>query len=221
MTTRQEILQAIKRTAVAGRALGQGGFSSATGIKEHQWRKHWTRWNQAVVEAGFLPNTLTPKYADETLGTCLAGLARSLGIMPVKGDIDHKKAADPTCPSYEAFGRWKGSGTLASALHSFRGDRADLSDIAAMCQSKAASSPPARTTARDRVVKGYVSLKRYGRSGRDWKIGKTEDVRRRHAQLERRSMRPRRYRTRFCLTRSPSGSCRTSGAAGNSAVSET
>jgi len=40
MTTRQEILQAIKRTAVADRALGQGGFSSATGIKEHQWRKH-------------------------------------------------------------------------------------------------------------------------------------------------------------------------------------
>jgi hypothetical protein len=43
---------------------------------------------------------------------------------------------------------------------------------------------PTRTTARDRVVKGYVYLKRYGRSGRDWKIGKTEDVRRRHAQLE-------------------------------------
>jgi len=175
MTTRQEILQAIKRTAVAGRALGEAAFSSATGIKQPQWRRHWTRWNQAVVEAGFPPNILTPKYADETLGTCLADLARSLGTMPVKGDIDHKKAADPTFPSYEAFRRWKGSGTLASTLHSFCGDRADLSDVAAMCQ----------TTARDRIVKGYVYLKRYGRSGREWKIGKTEDVRRRHAQLEK------------------------------------
>src|SRR2546428_704496 len=145
MTTRQKILQAIKRTAVAGRALGQGGFSSATGIKAHQWRKHRTRWNQGIAEAGFPRNTLTPKYADETLGACLAELARSLGTMPVKGDIDHKKAADPTFPSYEAFRRWKGFGTLASALHSFCGDRADLSDVAAMCQSKAASSPPART----------------------------------------------------------------------------
>jgi hypothetical protein len=67
---------------------------------------------------------------------------------------------------------------------SFCGDRADLSDVAAMCQSKAASSPLARTTARDRIVKGFVYLKRYGKSGRDWKIGKTEVVRRRHAQLE-------------------------------------
>jgi len=107
--------------------------------------RHWTRWNQAVEEAGFPPNTLTPKYADGTLGTCLAELARSLGTMPVKGDIDHKKATDPTFPSYAAFSRWKGSGTLASALHSFCGDRLDLSDVAAMCQSKAASSHPART----------------------------------------------------------------------------
>jgi len=156
MTTRQEILQAITRTAVAGRALGQNAFSSASGIKQHKWRRHWTRWNQAVVEAGFPPNTLTPKYTDETLGICLAELARSLGTAPVKGDVDHKKAADPTFPSYEAFARWKGSGALASALHRFCADRKDLSDVTAMCQSKAAASPPGRTAARDRVVKGYV-----------------------------------------------------------------
>ncbi len=55
------------------------------------------------MEAGFPPNTLTPKYADETLGACLAELARSLGTMPVKGDIDHKKAADPTFPKLRSI----------------------------------------------------------------------------------------------------------------------
>jgi len=184
MRTRQEILQAITRTAVVGRALGQGAFSSATGIKQHEWRKHWVRWNQAVVEAGYPPKTLTPKYTDEALGTRFAELARSLGKVPVKGDIDHKKAADPTVPSYEAFRRWKGSGTLASVLHRFCGDRTDLSDVAAMCQSQALAASPARPVARNQVVNGYVYLKRYGRTGRDWKIGKTEDMRRRHAQLE-------------------------------------
>jgi hypothetical protein len=184
MTTRQEILQAIKRTAVGGRALGGNAFSSATGIKEHEWRKHWTRWNQALVEAGFPPNTLTPKYADEVLGTSLAELARSLGSVPVKGDIDHEKAADPTFPGYEAFRRWKSSGTLAAALHRFCADRADLADVVAMCASRVAAAPPARTAGRAKVVNGYVYLKRYGRSGRDYKLGKTEDLRRRHAQLE-------------------------------------
>lgn len=182
MTTRQEIVQEIKRTAIAGRALGEDAFSSATGIKQHEWRKHWTRWNQAVIEAGFPPNTLTTKYADEVLGTGLAELARSLGSMPVKGDIDQRKAADPSFPSYVAFRRWKGGGTLAAALYRFCGDRDDLSDVATMCKPRA--TEVRRTAAREKVVNGYVYLKRYGRSGRDYKLGKTEDVRRRHAQLE-------------------------------------
>lgn len=179
MVTRTEILSAIKQTVDGGRALGEDAFSAATGIKQHEWRKFWVRWSEAVREAGFQPNTLTQKYSDEILGTQLATLARELGKMPVKGDIDHRKIADANFPSYVAYRRWKRDDSLASALWKFCQGRNDLSDVAAFCQPSA--KPPSSRT--QRVVNGYVYLFRYGNSGRDYKVGKTENPARRHSQL--------------------------------------
>jgi Homing endonuclease associated repeat len=59
--SKQQILDEIRRTAKAngGLPLGHKRFEQETGIGYHDWwGKHWGRWNDALQEAGFAPNTL-------------------------------------------------------------------------------------------------------------------------------------------------------------------
>lgn len=70
MVSRNEILDAIKQTAKSngGLPLGKGVFLKQTGIKESDWSGiHWARWNDAVEEAGFQPNTVPDRIAESVL----------------------------------------------------------------------------------------------------------------------------------------------------------
>ena len=59
MTDMAHILKEIQRTASenGGIALGHRRFASETGIKEHPWRgRHWSKWSDALTEAGLEPS---------------------------------------------------------------------------------------------------------------------------------------------------------------------
>ena len=61
MFTRDHILAEIRRTAEAngGQPLGRGRFESETGTRESDWSgRYWTRWGDAILEAGLEPNEL-------------------------------------------------------------------------------------------------------------------------------------------------------------------
>ena len=55
MFDKKHILEEIKRTAKANgwMPLGWRKFHAETGIRDHDWQKHWARWGEAQVEAGF------------------------------------------------------------------------------------------------------------------------------------------------------------------------
>ena len=63
---KQHIINEIHRTAIKGKALGQRRFETETRIKPSQWQgKYWSKWGDALTEAGYPPNEWTPAL-DET-----------------------------------------------------------------------------------------------------------------------------------------------------------
>jgi hypothetical protein len=76
--TRDHIVEEIRRTAQAngGRPLGIRRFEAETGIKSSDWMgKFWARWGDALLEAGFEPNTLQGPRGDDEVFEKLAMLA--------------------------------------------------------------------------------------------------------------------------------------------------
>jgi hypothetical protein len=69
---KERIIDEIRRTATAnaGVPLGWRRFEQETGIRYYDWfGQFWTRWSDAVREAGFQPNRLTKAYDDAFLLT--------------------------------------------------------------------------------------------------------------------------------------------------------
>ena len=78
---KEDIIGEIRRTAKAneGVALGWRRFEEVTGIRYHHWYgQFWTRWSDAVREAGFTPNRMTEPFDDEFLLQKLVMLTRDL-----------------------------------------------------------------------------------------------------------------------------------------------
>src|SRR5262245_29555363 len=106
--TREHILDEIRRTAKAnaGVALGWRRFEEETGIRYHDWYgQFWTRWSDAVREAGFEPNRMSEAYDDEFLLGKLVLLTRRLSRVPIQGDLLLAAKDDPTFPSEKVFRR--------------------------------------------------------------------------------------------------------------------
>ena len=102
MISKQHILDEIKRTAEAnnGVAPGMGHFLRETGIKRSDWEgKFWPRWNDAVRDAGFAPNSPQEAYSDEFLIEKLIALIRELGHFPLRAEQAIKSRNDSQFPS--------------------------------------------------------------------------------------------------------------------------
>src|SRR5436305_731314 len=99
--TRIAILDAIRRIAAKqrGRAPGKNQFFNETGIKESDWSgRYWSRWGEAVTEAGLTPNTLQVKLDDEFLLAKLADLTRNVGQLPTVPQLRLRTRTDPEFP---------------------------------------------------------------------------------------------------------------------------
>ncbi len=95
---KRHILDEIKRTAGAngGVPLGKQRFLTETGIRESDWSgRFWTRWGDAVREAGYEPNVKQAAFEDDSLFEKLALLVRELGHYPVVAELRMKARSDP------------------------------------------------------------------------------------------------------------------------------
>ena len=65
---KKHILEEISRTAKENKGipLGRMRFEKEAGIKQTDWYgKYWTKWGDAIREAGFKPNEMRPAYDEK------------------------------------------------------------------------------------------------------------------------------------------------------------
>ena len=103
MIDKTHILSEIRRTAAenGGGALGRQRFEKETGIRSANWLgKYWSKWSDAVVEAGFAPNEKGLPYDENYLLGKLAAYVAELGRFPVVAELRMKAHADGEFPSH-------------------------------------------------------------------------------------------------------------------------
>jgi hypothetical protein len=124
--------------------------------------------------------------SDDELFRPLAALTRTLGKFPPKGAFEVARTRDTNFPSWETFKRRERQGpegSLRDALLAWCQKTTEFSDVGELLGLMAANSPKQQRTATRQVVNGHVYLMRYGSGGAVYKIGLSDNVPRRHAQL--------------------------------------
>ncbi len=184
MFTKQKILEEIKRTASenGGTALGTARFESETGIKPYHWEKFWARFGDAVKETGLVPNQMVSGYADGFVFEKLIGLTRKLGKFPTSKEIAVEKNNDSEFPSVSVFRRLGSKRQLAKKVFEYCQDKDGCDDVATLCSVvlKESNDKNAFSDARGRDMVGEVYL---FKSGRYFKVGKTNDIVRRGTEI--------------------------------------
>jgi hypothetical protein len=182
--TKDHIVAEIRRTAAenGGTPLGRQRFFAETGIKESDWSgKFWARWSDAVQEAGFAPNALNSARSDAEMLEALVPLVRELHRVPVASELKLRRRADSSFPDPKTFERFGTKSALLKRFLSFCRERG-YDDVAQLCPPLASEPAAAlsRRGAAEDVVIGSVYLLR---SGRYFKIGRTNAVGRRGREL--------------------------------------
>lgn len=183
---RQQILDEIRRTAKAnhGVPLGKVRFEQETGIRYHDWfGKYWSRWGDAVREAGLSANAFRGAFEDDALIEKLIGLIRELGHFPVTGELRIKKHSDSSFPNDKVLAAHFGPRSgLKKVVTEYCRAHAGFDDVLPLCGPIASDgddeSRPDESTANEIV--GFVYLMKHGRH---YKIGKTNAMGRREYEL--------------------------------------
>jgi Meiotically up-regulated gene 113 len=180
---RDRVVEEIKRIAKAsnGKAPGVHAFERETGIKKSSWSGViWGRWGDALVEAGFAPNTLQGKSDPEFLLRKLCEAARHYGRIPPEGDLRiYHRNIDPEFPSHGTLNLNFGSKPeMLERLAKWIADKPHYADIQTMLPHVAAPmrSKPARAGKAD----GSVYLIK---SGKHFKIGRSDQIERRIKEI--------------------------------------
>ncbi len=176
---RETIISEIQRTAAdnGGIPLGRLKLESEAGIKEHHWKKYWPRFSDAVRAAGLEPNNKTTPLDRDVLIALLVDLARELGHFPTHAEI-RVRSGRGSWPSHRVFDKRLGTkADMVKLIADYCSSRPELADVLAYCQ---AIPQPVRTPAPDQMSDGFVYLIR---SGRYYKIGKTNSLGRREREV--------------------------------------
>ena len=179
--TKQDILEAIRRTAKEneGKPLGTSKFEKETGIKAYEWEKYWARFGDAQKEAGFTPNRLQEAYTNEFLIEKLITLARKFGKFPTYREITIERNVDLELPDKNCFMRLGTKKQLVAKVIEYCTEKSDCQDVIELCQAIHAKSDEKENTVNSEVGEVYLL-----KSGRYYKIGKTNDTLRRGKEIK-------------------------------------
>ena len=176
------IIAEIKRVAasVGRKPPGRERFEKLTGIRVSDWYPRlWLRWGDALAEAGLSANKLATKTDDRVVLDKYAELVRELGRAPLKAELRLKRDKDRTFPSHDVFSRFGSKAALLAATREHCQSRPHYADVLALLPSTAAARATEQP-AGPKVALGYVYLMK---SGRHYKIGRSNSVGRREWEL--------------------------------------
>ena len=184
---KEHIIQEIQRTAKAngGVVLGWRRFEEESGIRYYDWfGQFWTRWGDAVREAGFEPNRMSEAYEDGFLLGHLVMLTRRLNRVPTQGDLRLATKNDSEIPSEKVFRRLGSKSERAFRIIAFCEANPGHEDVAALWRQVPIAEPAPDVEEVDDApaAPGYVYLLKHG-SRREYKIGRTNNPLRREGEL--------------------------------------
>lgn len=180
---RDRIISEIKSLAKAhgGRAPGVQLFERETGIKPSSWSgRIWARWGDALQEAGLAPNALTRKSDPALLLRKLCEASRHFGRMPSTPELRlYHRNIDPDFPSHGTFGLNFGpKADLLMRLREWVESQPEYHDVLAMLPSVNVA-----TKARIKRGAGIDGSVYLIKSGKHFKIGKSDDLERRIKEI--------------------------------------
>lgn len=180
---KRHVIAEIKRLAEAsgGRPPGRERFEKETGIRNGDWYPHlWLRWGDALQEAGFAPNELARKFDRSFIIEKYVSLMRELGRVPLNAELRVKARQDPSFPSHSSFSGIGSKHALLAAVRKYCEEQ-HLDDVLVLLPSEPEVSPQPSTKQKEsKVPTGYVYLVK---SGRHFKIGRTNSIGRREWEL--------------------------------------
>lgn len=184
---KEHIISEIQRTTQAngGVVLGWRRFEDETGIRYYDWYgRFWTRWSDAVREAGFEPNRMSTAYADGFLLEKLVLLTRRLCRVPIEGDLLLAANDDATFPSAKVFRRFGSKCQRTARVIEFCDANPGYDDVASLWRQVSVAEQLSEDEETDsaKTTVGYVYLLKHG-SRREYKIGRTNNPVRREGEL--------------------------------------
>jgi len=180
---KEHILQEIKRTAKenGGVPLGMGRFEKETGIKvEDCVGRHWARWNDALREAGFSPNQMNVAYDESFVFEKYIELAREMGRLPVKAEIQLRRKSTSGFPGTHSFRRFGSKHEFVGKLKEYCEKLTGHQDIVQMCERYVPRASDESETEPSNGDVGFVYLMK---SGKFYKVGRSNAAGRREYEL--------------------------------------
>jgi hypothetical protein len=184
--TKDYILAEIRRRAQenGGQALGRMRFSKEAGIKESEWLgRFWTKWSDAVAEAGLSPNTFQRAYSTAELFEPLMSLVLEIGKFPTGAELRMKARNTPNFPSHNPYEKYGRRG-LADVLLRYCEENQGRAEVITICKQVLMVSPNEASGAnlepQGEIDYGDVYLVKFGRY---FKIGRSNHLGRRSYEL--------------------------------------
>jgi hypothetical protein len=182
---KKHIIDEIIRTAKEnnGIPLGRQKFSRITGIKFSYWYGiYWTKWSDAVREAGYEPNKFQSAYDQNMLIEHVISLIREIKKFPTSGEIRLKSHITKEFPSHNAFSRLGKKPEMAQKILNYCKSNSGYEDVIEICKGVLAPSEKESKFDSEEAEPrfGYVYLMK---SGRYYKIGRSDYVEKRKYEI--------------------------------------
>ncbi|KZS61228.1 GIY-YIG nuclease family protein [Mycobacterium pseudokansasii] len=185
--TREEIIAAIQQATAheGGQPVGYRRFETLTGITRGAWYGvYWTKWADALSEAGLEPNQANQAADKEAVLQLIAELVRRMGRLPTEGDLRIARRSDATLPSMRMLRSFGGRNDLRARLRELATANPAYADLLELVPAPV--SPADDDCDREPelpaapCVTGQVYL---AQMGKHYKIGRTNSSGRRMYEL--------------------------------------
>ena len=162
-----------------GIAFGERVFTRESGVSRYYWQGgHWGSWSALQAEAGFAPNDATDKTPDDVLLHRFAELALEMNAIPTEADLMVKRKSDPSFPAKSTYRRWGSRDAMLEKIAEYCEADTRYATVAELLRRDLSDSVDIRLTSKQ--ISGFVYLLR---SGKNYKLGRTNAVGRRLREL--------------------------------------
>ncbi len=182
--TKDAIVKRIRELAAQhGGRVGSRTFFNETGIKERWLRNQewYAGWNKLLAEIGIETRDFsTARIPPSSIAKAVATFIERIGRWPTYDDLARERKRDSSFPGMKVITPLRKSGALAKLIVTLGETDKQFAKAASIAKERIPAVTVDEETGQNEKVKGYVYLLR---SGRHYKIGKSNDPSRRWREV--------------------------------------